>query len=136
MARVDYKRGGCVHLSLSSCADTTEHIPRVGPEDIVHKDLKWNIDKSLMLHQDPKSVPSRQQLVGKYTNPGNNVLDQLAGSYSTAYSCMLLPLHRRCVGLESHSACKKYGPLEILHVHELETLCLDLRQSKIPFAGL
>lgn len=57
LGKVDYIRDEYVSSSLLGWAETIDNIHLVRPEYIVYKVPKWNINRSLTLRLEPKSVP-------------------------------------------------------------------------------
>ena len=57
------------------------------------------------LRPEQKSLPLLQELVSRFSQPGDIVTDMFAGTFSTAVACMSLPRHRVFVGCELDHDC-------------------------------
>lgn len=70
-----------------------------------------------MLLQEHKSFHCLQTMVEKFTNHGGNFFDPFVRwAYSTAYTFMVLPLHRQCALCNSFPVCTKLVLQPLLEV--------------------
>lgn len=74
--------------------------------------LRWNRIRSAgqgaiteRVRPEQKSRALLKELISRYSQPRDIVVDLFAGTFSTALACMELPGHRRFLGCESDAVC-------------------------------
>lgn len=120
--RVDYNNGGFIPSRFPGWTDTIDNIPRLTPGEKVFTDKVSDNGRPLMLRPEQKSVAVMQTIVSQYTQPGDIVVDQFAGSGSTGRACMMLPLHRRCIMGDIDPSCAKFSMKQLVEVYARQVI--------------
>lgn len=77
--------------------------------------LLWNVRNSEGITTRKKVRPEQKcrallkELICRFSQPGDLVVDLFAGTFSTAMACMELPKHRIFVGCEDEKACFEHA---------------------------
>jgi len=101
---VNYKSFGYVDSSFSAMKNTIDNIPGLAQnEGITHPNPPPG--KSRLLRPEQKSVLLMKELVSRFSQPGDVVVDFFAGTFSTAVACFSLPQHRFFAGVEKDADC-------------------------------
>lgn len=76
--------------------------------------------RTCALRSEQKPVALLKELICRFSQPGDLVVDPFAGTFSTAFACMDLPNHRKFVSCEKDETCFSYAFTRILrHVSSL-----------------
>ena len=121
-ARVDFNRGGFVPSRHKGYTDCIDNIQRLTPHEKVCTDKLSENGRPKMLRPEQKSMALLQQIISKYTQPGDIVFDPFAGSYATGRACMSLPLHRRCIMGDKDPNCGKFAMRQLVEVYARQLL--------------
>ena len=70
-------------------------------------DASTQLRSATKLRAEQKPILLLQELISRFSQPGDVVVDFFAGTFSTAAACLTLPNHRRFVGCEKDNDCFK-----------------------------
>ena len=97
---VNYKPFGYVNSRHSAMKNTIDNVPGLSPnERIPHP------TQSGPLRAEQKSVELLKELISRFSQPGDTVVDFIAGTFSTAIASFSLPKHRFFAGVEKDKEC-------------------------------
>lgn len=74
-------------------------------EERAHKRSRGDSWFKLLMRLGQKNTSWIKNIVHTFNNPGNLVVHAFAGTSSVSMNCMLLPKHRRVLGLEVYPGC-------------------------------
>ena len=96
---VNYKPFGFVESQYSAVKNAIDNVPGLAPgEGVPHKEPPET--GSRLLRPEQKPLPLLKELISRYSQPGDIVVDLFAGTFSTAIACFSLPQHRTFAGCE------------------------------------
>lgn len=84
------------------------------PGEQVRVPTKENPSKTCALRAEQKPVHLLRELVSRFSQPGDYVVDLFAGTFSTAHACFTLPQHRKFVGCDMDGECVDYASSYVL----------------------
>ncbi len=114
---VNYKAFNYVQSSYSALKNSMDNVPRLAP----HEGLLWPRDRDSnsgrqgLVRPEQKALPLLQELVSRFSQPGDLVVDFFAGSFSTAVACFSVPQHRIFVGCEVEEDCYQLAKKHVVN---------------------
>jgi len=123
--RVDYNFSGAVNSLHPAWTNLTTNIPKLEPEEVVYKNMDGHPGRAgrrPMLRPEQKNMIWMKALIGKFTGPGDLVMDMFAGTYATAKACLMTDKHRKFVGCDSDQECTDTGRVALVHIFASQLL--------------
>ena len=133
-AMVNWENQGYVHSSYPAVKHIIDNVPRLAPgeqvrvrmtgeytDDDEHGDnpsassSATSESASMPLRTEQKPKPLLQEIISRYTQPGDKVLDLFAGTFSAAIAALSLPKHRVFIGTESDKNCFDVSMLSVYY---------------------
>lgn len=111
---VNYKSFCYVRSSFPAYKNVIDHVMAPAPGERVFSAAPGGGKKALLLRPEQKPVALLMELVSRFSNPGDIVVDLFAGTFSTAIACFRVPQHRLFVGCESDEHCFKAARAHVL----------------------
>ena len=123
--RVDWRSHGYIQSTYPAYKHIIDNVPRLAPGEQVRmtetvQDAEGSEDgnedeiqpadptprtRTRALRAEQKPLPLLQEIICRYTKPGDIIVDFFAGTFSTAVAAMSLPQHRTFIGTELDKAC-------------------------------
>jgi len=102
---VNYRNAGYIPSRFKAWTNVIDNIPRITASETV-KYLDKD-KKKVTLRPEQKTVALMQELIGRFSNQGDLVVDMFAGTFSTAVACLTMHhgQYRRFVGCEKFTDC-------------------------------
>ena len=106
-AMVNYRPFGYISSSFSATKNTIDNIPLLSPNEGLFWPREDGKKRKGLVRPEQKSLQLLKELVSRFSQPGDKVVDFFAGSFSTAVACFSLPGTRKFVGCEKDNECFK-----------------------------
>ena len=117
---VDWRNHGYVHSTYPAVKHIIDNVPRLAPGEQVRVRITSEIQEpdnggssnqedtstpTTTLRTEQKPTPLLQEIVCRYSQPGDKVVDLFGGTFSTAIATLSLPQHRVFIGTELDKQC-------------------------------
>ena len=119
---VNYRHFGHVKSTSLPYNNTMDNVK--GPLQGERIMIRGNKGRSRQLRAEQKGLAFMMELIERFSQPGDQVVDLCAGTFSTGLACLLLPQYRSFVGCDNDLACVQvakshvYGRLANFIVHD------------------
>ena len=107
---VNYENFNFVRSAYPAYKNVINNVPRLAPREQVRTRREVQGEhrhSTVALRAEQKSLPLLMELVSRFTQPGDLVVDLFAGTFSSAAACFSLKEHRRFAGCESDPKCNE-----------------------------
>ena len=109
-ASVNYRNHGFLQSRYKGTHNVLENVRKATPSEIVYVSAPKTDKKKrsvTMLRPQQKPLALLQELIARFSQPQDTVVDLFAGTFSTAAACATMPggLFRRFVGCEVDAEC-------------------------------
>lgn len=107
-AMVNYRPFNYVASTFPGFKNVITNINRLLPGEqlrVPKLDEGGNVSGSSPLRSEQKPVALMKELISRFSQPGDIVVDLFAGTFSCAVACFELPQHRSFVGIEKDDHC-------------------------------
>lgn len=103
---VNYAQFNFITTTLPPHRNVIDRAPTVGAGE----QLTWKVKRdggevSELIRPEQKSRQCLKEVICRFTQKGDSVLDMFGGAFSTAMACMELPEHRKFIGCENDGPC-------------------------------
>jgi len=113
LAMVNYVNFNYVASNYPGFKNVVNNVNRLLPGEQVRVP-KVGSDATCALRPEQKSLALLKELIARFSQPGDLVVDLFAGTFSAAIACFSLPNHRRFVGCELDPACYSHSAERVL----------------------
>lgn len=120
-AMVNYRTFNYVHSSFMGSKNTVDNCPKLAPNEGIYVPLNSAAGssekkrKKQLLRPEQKPLPILKELISRFSQPGDVVVDFCAGTFSTGIACFSLPNPRFFVGCEKDTECFDYAMTHVLN---------------------
>lgn len=121
---VNYRTFGMVPSRFSATRNVIDNVPGLAPGEALRVPIAADVNpsesqcppssSSVMLRPEQKPLPLIQELVCRFSQPGDIVVDFFGGTFTTAIACFTLSDHRVFVGCELDKECFKVAADHVL----------------------
>ena len=103
---VNYRQFNYVVSSYPAYKNVLNNVPRLLPREQIRVPNPGNGGTTTKaLRPEQKSLDLLKELISRFSQPGDLVVDMFAGTFATALACLQLPKHRCFVGCEPDDGC-------------------------------
>ena len=100
---VNYRHFGHVRSTCSPLTNTMDNVP--GPKSGEYVITRDDARRTRRLRNEQKSLAFMKELIEKFSQPEELVVDLCSGTFSPALGCLLLSKYRKFIGCERDAEC-------------------------------
>ena len=130
---VNYRGFNHVKSTMQGYRNVIDNVKALVPGEQVRM---WDEDlkKSMPLRCEQKSIALMKEIICRFSQPNDIVLDTFAGTFSTAVACFQLPQPRRFIGCEADMECFNISRKHVLRRFS-EVVSEDKQKFQLSTAG-